>query len=192
VFKWILLIITVVFWIIYIYPEDNEAEESSFNMIPLNEKIVLTPNSYLRKSFVSSISTEYYLGFEFGDKKYAKDFGKYFDFEIYSENKNITIDKSINHLLTSGDDFGYSKFELIEDTKYTLIIKFDSIPPNLSNESIKVKIGVSRAVESVGYELGKSFSQEYDYTLKIVSLVIMILLTLFVLILFGLHYKNKY
>lgn len=190
-FKWILLIITIVFWIIYIYPEDNESDESNFNLIPLNEKIVLKSNSYFRKSFVPNISTEYYLGFEFSDKKYAKNFGKYFNFDIISDNKNFKIDKSIYPILTSGDDFGYSKFELIEEKKYTLILMFDSIPQNLSNESIQVKISASRAVMSVVYELGKSFSKEYDYTMKIVSLFIMILFTLIVLIHFGLDYKNK-
>lgn len=44
---------------------------------------------------------------------------------------------------------------------------------------------------SVGLELGKSFSKEYDYIFKIIYFVIMILLTLIVLVLFVLHYKNK-
>jgi hypothetical protein len=186
--KWILLPIAVVLWISFVFSFMNISEPKEINLCPLTETIVLTPNLNYSKVFVPDIDSKYYFGFELANNQNY--FGKYIEYNISKDNKKIKIRKSITPLISSGDDFGYGFFDLVEGEKYTLNLRFDSIPKNMTNDSIKLRICCSQAAVSVGIEYGKSFNKEYGNTLKIIYLVVIILFTLIVVILFGLQFLN--
>ena len=192
-FKWILLSVTILFWIIFIFSCLNESDQGEINLTLLSEKIRISPSQYISKEFVPDISAEYYIGFEFINKNDTKDFGKYFDFDIISDGKKNKIRKSISPLINSGDDIGYGYFDLVEGEKYTLNLRFDSIPKNMINDSIKLRICCSQAAVSVGLEYGKSFNKEYGSQITFSIIIILILLTIFVIFIFlkNINFKLK-
>lgn len=187
--KWILLPITLILWIGFVLSFVKKSEPKEINLCPLSETILLTPYLNYSKVFVPDIDSKYYFGFELLNN--PKDFGKYFEYNISKDNKKIIISKSIKPLIYSGDDIGYGLFDLVEGEKYSLNLRFESIPKNMINDSINLRICCSQAAVSVGLEYGKSFNKEFGTKIFVKIIIIMILLTIVVIFLFLKDIKFK-